>query len=152
MKRCLIGAALALAVTLSLPARAFAAPATQNVTIYIFGDFSKIAVGPDGKTHDTVVPSGFVVKADVPVTVTVINNDSITAPGLKLDALIKSGREEGDKVIPVTTTFTFTPHKRGSYRWHCRIPCDSTYGYWAMGMGYGGPGKEGFMSGQIVVI
>lgn len=127
----------------------------QQITLYVFRGAQKI-LGPDGKGHDAFVPASIVVHLDRPVTVTVINYDehghSVTAPGLGLDAIIKPGHEVGEKVTPVRTTFTFTPNKLGTFRWYCKIPCDAGGKYWAMGQGYGGPGKEGFMAGHIVVI
>jgi plastocyanin len=137
----------------SLASRASA----QQLTLYVFSGKFKIK-GPDGRAHDTIVPSNFVVKAGVPVKVTVINYDeaqhSITAPGLKLDLLIQGGKENKATgvVTPVTSTFTFTASKKGVYRWYCKIPCDHKANLWAMGPGFGGPGKEGFMAGYIVVI
>jgi len=165
LSRVLIGALAGIAFALTtavLPASQGtigAAPANaaagQSMTIYIFGGSQKI-MGPDGKPHDTVVPANFVVKAGTPVTVTVINYDegphSITAPDLKLDATIKGGHEVGTKVEPVSTTFTFTPTKKGNFRWYCKLPCDAKHNYWAMSQGFGGPGQEGYMAGEIVVL
>jgi plastocyanin len=155
----LLFAALGVAlVGTSLAAGSLASHAsTQQLTLYVFSGKFKIK-GPDGKAHDTIVPSNFVVKAGVRVKVTVINYDeaqhSITAPGLKLDLLIKGGKENKATgvVTPVTSTFTFTANKKGVYRWYCKIPCDHKANLWAMGPGFGGPGKEGFMAGYIVVI
>jgi plastocyanin len=132
-----------------------AAADSQALTIYVFGGSEGI-MGPDGKPHDTVVPSSFVVKAGQPVSVTVINYDesphSITSSALGIDLQVKPGKEVGKTVQPVTSTFTFTAQKPGVYRWYCVIPCDKGHGMWAMGDGYGGPGKEGFMAGNIVVV
>jgi heme/copper-type cytochrome/quinol oxidase subunit 2 len=162
--RLLISAAAALALLLAVGAtvslqRAGAASSTsgkQQLTVYIFRGVTHIK-GPDGKSHDTMVPSNFVVKAGVPVQVKVINNDeashSITAPTLGLDQIIKPGNQTGPKTVsPVTTTFTFTAKKKGVYRWYCKVPCDHKANLWAMGPGYSGPSKEGFMAGFIVVI
>jgi hypothetical protein len=54
-------------------------------------------------------------------------------------------------VRPFVIVFV-TPAKKGIYRWFCSLPCDMPQGMWAMGRGYGGPSKEGFMAGNIVVI
>jgi plastocyanin len=160
---------------IAAPARAttlHAAP--QQVLMYVFRGHinGKPGVpGPDRKGHDTFVPSTFAVKVGVPVKVTVINYDegahSLVAPDLGLSVTIKPGKEPkgqsakdketakdeiGEGVQPVTTTFTFTPTKAGVYRWYCSLPCDAGQGYWAMGMGYSGPGKEGSMAGFIVVL
>jgi heme/copper-type cytochrome/quinol oxidase subunit 2 len=136
-------------------AQAPAAADSQSLIIYVFGGKEGIK-GPDGNPHDTVVPSSFVIKAGQPVNVTVINYDesphSITSSELGINLMIKPGKEVGDTVQPVTTTFTFTAQKPGVYRWSCVIPCDKGHGMWAMGEGYGGPGKEGFMAGNIVVV
>jgi heme/copper-type cytochrome/quinol oxidase subunit 2 len=138
------------------PAAKQQAGTVQHLTLYIFRGVQHIK-GPDGKSHDTVVPSNFVVKAGVPVQVKVINNDeaghSITAPTLGFDKLIKPGKETApEKVTSVTTTFTFTAKKKGVFRWYCKIPCDHKAGLWAMTPGYSGPSKEGFMAGFIVVV
>lgn len=133
-----------------------AAPA-QQLTLYVFRGVEHI-MGPDGKSHDTIVPATFVVKAGIPVKLTVINydesNHSITAPGLNLNLVIKPGKKVGNTktISPVSTTLTFTATKTGVFRWHCNYPCDKGANLWAMGQGYGGPGKEGFMAGYIVVI
>ncbi len=79
-------------------------------------------MGPHGKSHDTIVPSDFVVKAGVPVKLTMINHDeaahSNTAPGFGVDLEIKGGKENKatGNVTPVTTTFTFTAKKTGVFR------------------------------------
>jgi plastocyanin len=127
----------------------------QKVTMYVFRGKEKI-MGPDGKSHDAIVPSDIVTKAGEPVTVTVVDYDesphSITCPELGLDQTIKAGKQVGQEVQPVSTTFTFTANKPGVYRWHCKYPCDMGAKMWAMGAGYGGPDKEGFMSGRIIVL
>jgi hypothetical protein len=133
-----------------------AAADSNNVTVYVFSGGEKI-MGPDGKPHDTVVPSSFVFKAGEPVTITAINYDesphSLTSSDLKLNFTIKAGVVGKDgKIEPTTSTITFTPADKGVYRWYCVYPCDKGHGMWAMGQGYGGPGKEGFMAGYIVVI
>jgi plastocyanin len=150
-------AALAFLVVsmVSMPATASAADSTQ-ITIYVFSGGEKI-MGPDGKPHDTVVPSNFVVKAGQPVTITAYNYDesphSITSADLKLNFTIKPGVVGKDgKIEPTTSTITFTPADKGVYRWYCVFPCDKGHGMWAMGQGYSGPGKEGFMAGFIIVV
>jgi plastocyanin len=148
--------AVGAAVSLQSAGAASSASGQQQLTMYIFRGVTHIK-GPDGKSHDTVVPSNFVVKAGTTVQVKVINNDeashSITAPALGLDQTIKPGKETGpEQVTPVTSTFTFTAKKKGVYRWYCKVPCDHKANLWAMGPGYSGPSKEGFMAGFIVVI
>jgi plastocyanin len=135
------------------PARAFAAG--QEVTLYVFRGVQGIK-GPDGKGHDAFVPSSFVVKAGAPVHLTIINYDegahTITSKELGLNIIIKGGKEVGNTVEPVTTTASFTPSKRGTYRWYCALACDAGGGGWAMEQGYAGPSKEGYMAGFIVVL
>jgi len=140
---------------LSMPATSTAADSTQ-ITIYVFSGAEKI-MGPDGKPHDTVVPSNFVVKAGQPVTITAYNYDesphSITSADLKLNFTITPGTYNKDgTVTPSISTITFTPTAKGVYRWNCVYPCDKGHGMWAMGQGYSGPGKEGFMAGFIIVV
>jgi plastocyanin len=168
----LVGMAGVGVVTAGSMHQAVAAQAPQHVFLYVFRGHingERGVPGPDGKGHDVFVPSTFAVKAGVPVVVTVVNYDegahSIVAAGLGLNVVIKPGIEPkeaagkestaediGEGVQPVTTTFTFTPAHKGVYRWYCGVPCDAGQNYWAMGQGYGGPGKEGFMAGYIVVL
>lgn len=123
--------------------------------MYIFRGKEKV-MGPDGKSHDAIVPSDIVTKANAPVTVTGINYDesehSMTCPELKLDQVFKAGKQVGENVEPVSTTFTLTFSTPGVYRWYCRFPCDMGAKMWAMTAGYGGPDKEGFMAGRIIVL
>ena len=138
-----------------MPAASSAADSNQ-ITVYVFSGGEKI-MGPDGKPHDTIVPANFVVKAGEPVSITAYNYDesphSITAGDLNLNFTIKPGVVGKDgKITPSTSTITFTPAAKGVYRWTCVYPCDKGHGMWAMGQGYSGPGKEGFMAGFIVVI
>lgn len=127
----------------------------QQVTLYVFRGEMGIK-GPDGKGHDAFVPSSFVVKAGVPVKLTVINYDegshTITAPDLGLNLVVKPGHVQGSEVQPVATTFTFTLNQKGVYRWYCAVACDAGGGGWAMTSSYDGPDQDGFMAGHIVVI
>lgn len=112
--------------------------------------------GPDGKPHDIMVPTNFVIKAGVPVTFTVTNYDegphTITAPDMGINLQVKPGNEVSKgKVLPIKTTFNFTASKPGIYRWYCALPCDEGHGAWDMTSGYSGPDKEGFMAGFFVV-
>ncbi len=132
------------------------AQGSEHLSIYVFESHQNIK-GADGNPHDAVVPANLVLKVGVPVTLTVTNYDNsphtITASGLHLDVIIQPGVERADKsVSPVVTTVTFTPTRKGNYRWYCKLPCDARHGYWAMGPGYGGPAKEGSMAGEFVVI
>lgn len=124
----------------------------QEVTLYVLPGALK---GPDGKGHDSFVPSSFVVKAGSPVQLTVISYDdgehSITAPELQLNITIQGGKKVGSQVQPATTTASFTAAKAGAYRWFCALQCDGP-SHWAMDQGYAGPSKEGYMAGFIVVM
>jgi len=149
------GSTLALgAVAKGLTSVASAA-AGQQLTATMYG--SKLGIkGPDGKPHDIMIPTNFVIKAGVPVTLTVVNYDegphSITASDLDLNLIMKGGIEQKDgTVTPVTTTFNFTAEKTGVFRWYCALPCDEKHGAWDMTPSFDGPGQDGFMAGYIVV-
>lgn len=132
-----------------------ASAAQQEITVYVFRGAQGIQ-GPDGKGHDAFVPSSFAVKAGAPVHLTVINYDegahTITSDALGLNILIKPGKEVGKTVQPVTTEASFTPSKKGTFRWYCATDCDGGGGGWAMKQGYAGKAKEGYMAGFIVVL
>jgi heme/copper-type cytochrome/quinol oxidase subunit 2 len=135
-----------------------AQPKVNHLTIYVMADDMGL-VGPDGQHHDSIIPSSFVLKAGEKVELTIINYDdmmhSITAPGLNLNVMIKPGKDVAgsDQVTPVTTSYTFTPAKKGQFRWHCIIPCDKGNGKgWAMKSGFDGHDEDGFMAGYIEVI
>ena len=129
--------------------------ADEQLTIYVFRGVQGVK-GPDGKGHDAVVPPSFVVKAGVPTHLQIINYDegahTITCADLSVNIQIAGGKEVGGTVTPVTTTATITASKRGTYRWYCALACDAGAKGWAMEQGYGGPSKEGFMAGYIVVL
>lgn len=152
------------ALTLMVLAPAFAAgtPQPVTVTMYAFPNHLPSGApskpGPDGNTHDMLVPSDMVVQPGQQVTVKVINYDdmphSITAPELGLNVIVKGGTaaKEGDPVTPTTTTFTFTaPTKSGLYRWFCALPCDDEAGGWDMAKSFDGQDQDGFMAGYIIV-
>ena len=160
-RRQLLGTAAGVLVGTAFGAAAKASAASrtgsvQEVTTYVFSGDMKLIKGPDGRYHDTFVPASFVVKAGAPVRVTIINHDdmrhSITSPALGVDLVAEPGKDVGDEVAPRATVHTFTPSKKGVYRWYCRFACDGGAGGWAMKPGYGGPSKIGFMTGYIVVI
>jgi plastocyanin len=127
--------------------------------------------GPDGRTHDSFVPSGFVVKAGLPVHLTLVNHDD-GAHTMTLDSsnagfgpfMVKPWDAVGQNVKPVNSTFDFTPTKKGAFRWHCEVFCDDAANHWAMGHaiapmanhgGALGPSSQkaevGFMAGYILV-
>jgi hypothetical protein len=58
-----------------------------------------------------------------------------------------------DQVTLTTTTYTFTPTKKGQFRWHCIFPCDSGSGKGTpMKTSFDGQDADGFMAGYIEVI
>ena len=146
--------------------QAAASPAVQIVQMYVLRGHnmpSMSLMGPDGKAHDAILPTTFAVKRGMPVRLVITSYDvmphTITASGLGLNVMIKAGKATGhmgmgemEMVAPATTTVTFTPTKVGVFRWFCTMPCDNDAKYWAMGQGFGGPGKEGFMAGFIAVM
>jgi len=109
-------------------------------------------LGPDGKGHDTYVPSHLTVKAGTPVTITVQNYDegphSFTITSLGINETITP---HTSATQPSATTFTVTFPKAGTYRWYCVIPCDAKHGYWAMTTDRSGhgPDQDGFMAGYV---
>lgn len=141
----------------ALEAAARSVPGAQHFTVYVLPGGNGLGfAGPDGRHHDTIVPSSFVLHKGVPVTLTVINLDdmrhSITAPGLGINVVIKTGVDRRDgTVAPSTTIFTFTPGKAGEFRWFCVFPCDMPT-HWAMSPTYDGAGRDGFMAGVIRVL
>jgi plastocyanin len=148
-------AASAAVVALGALAPKIASASGQQLEATMYG--SKLGIkAPDGKPHDILIPTNFVIKAGVPVTLTVVNYDegphSITAPDIDLNLIMKGGKEQKDgSVIPVTTTFNFTVNKKGVFRWYCALPCDEKHGSWDMTPSSAGPGQDGFMAGYIVV-
>ena len=155
-------AAGALAMTAAPAAYAAStAPATPQVqtrTLYVLADEQGLT-GPDGKHHDSFVPSSFVVKAGEPVKLIVINYDDMmhtfTDPALGLNVMVRAGTHQSgsEAVTPSTTTATFTPMKTGQFRWNCNIPCDKGDGHgWAMTNGKDGRDRDGYMAGYVVVM
>ena len=134
------------------------APATElaktpvAISMTVLTDESGGLKGPDGERHDTMIPANLVLHKGVPVTISVANYDdmphTITAPGLKLNVVIKPGKEVDGKMVPTTTTFSFTPSAAGEFRWHCITPCDP----WTMVKTFDGPDRDGFMAGYFVVL
>jgi plastocyanin len=116
----------------------------QNLHFTIIGSDDATQVGPDGKKHDTYLPSSANVKVDKPIQVTVENKDdvphSFTIKELNIDQVVNGNK---------TMTFTLTISNPGKYRFYCRIPCDADAGGWAMEPDTAGPSKDGFMAGYI---
>ena len=132
-----------------------AAESGQQLTATMYG--SKLGIkGSDGQPHDILIPTNFVVKAGVPVTLTIVNYDegphNIMQSDLGLNLVMKGGHEQPDKSVkPVTTTLHFTATKKGVFRWYCTMPCDAKHGSWDMTASANGPDQDGFMAGYIVV-
>ncbi|MBS1679441.1 MAG: cupredoxin domain-containing protein [Actinobacteria bacterium] len=128
--------------TAAAPKAATAAPAeTEKVSLVIKTDEEHGKLGPEGTWHDAYLPADFTVHPGATVEVTVRNYDeashTFTSAGLGTNQMIAGG----SATKPATTTFTFTaPTKKGSYGWHCVMPCDP----WAMT-------HSGFMKGSVQV-
>jgi plastocyanin len=135
---------------------AYAAGPVEHITVYVLrGEMAP--KGPDGHGHDMIAPANFVVKAGTKVDLKIINYDegphTITSAKMGLNLMIKPGDEISDNNIkPVVTEYTFTPTKKGVFRWHCTVPCDKGGKFWAMSKGYDGPDQDGYMAGYFVVI
>ncbi len=153
------GAALA-AGRASSPARARSAGA-RVITLQVLPGSGGGPSGPDGKHHDAFMPSNIEVPVDQIVTVRIVNHDmmehSIYQPRLGLDIVARPAAMKPDgRMVPVTTTATFSVRSKGRYRWYCTKPCDDDASGWAMAPGGRGsrdaglPGKDGFMAGEIV--
>jgi len=122
------------------------------ITMTVLTDETGGLVGSDGKAHDTMIPSNLVLHKGVPVTIRVVNYDdmihTITAPGLRLNLIVKPAKKVNGKIVPTTSTVTFTPSKAGNFRWHCMGPCDP----WTMKASFDGKDRDGFMAGHFVVM
>jgi plastocyanin len=153
----LFAAATALAATAALAsAPASAAASAEHITVYVLRG-AMGPKGPDGLGHDMFVPADFPLKVGTPVDLTIVNYDegphSITSKQMGLNIMVKPGHEQADgSVTPVTTEYSFTPTKKGVFRWHCAIPCDKGGKFWAMSKGYDGPDQDGYMAGYFVVM
>jgi uncharacterized cupredoxin-like copper-binding protein len=128
---------------------------TQTYTLEVLN--GKLAgtngiTAPDGKGHDTFVPSHMTVKAGVPVTMTVYNYDegphTFTISSLGVNETIPAHVSDTQ---PSVVTFTVTFPKAGTYRFFCAMPCDAGHGGWAMTTDRLGKGMDqsGFMAGYV---
>lgn len=110
-------------------------------------------LGPDGRGHDSYVPSQMTVLAGKSVSYTVINYDegphTFTIPELNINQQIP-GRK--DDTTPSVTTFNLTFPKTGTFRFYCALPCDGGQGGWAMTQGAKGPDQENAMAGYVSVV
>lgn len=112
------------------------------------------SLGPDGKTHDTIMPSNFTVYVGQTVELTFINYDegphTFTSQGLGVNFQYPGAKSDG---VPSVTHFQFTATKAGVFRWYCALPCDGGQGGWAMTTGSDAqPGQLGFMGGYVTVL
>ncbi|MDE3075103.1 MAG: cupredoxin domain-containing protein [Chloroflexota bacterium] len=128
------------------------AASAANLAIKIFGsDNKEAAVGPDGKRHDSYVPSNLSLKAGVPVTIQLQNMDemmhSFTVPELGINQMVPGGKDDA----PGVGTLTFTPTKTGTFHFLCTVPCDEHNNGWAMTPSDHGPAQDGFMAGHLTV-
>ncbi len=154
----LLAAVSTFAIGVAPQANAATATATASVkaptliTMTVLTDETGGLKGSDGKFHDTMIPSNLVLHAGVPVTIRVVNYDdmmhTVTAPGLKLNLIVKPARKVNGKLVPTVSTVTFTPTTAGHFRWHCLGPCDP----WTMKASFDGPDRDGFMAGTFVVM
>jgi hypothetical protein len=117
MKRTMVfvtGVALIAAVAASADASAGSParlPHTQHLRLMIVGQGSDARAVP--AMGNIAVAAG--VRVEVTVTSYSREYHTFTVPGLDVSALIPPARGHA----PRTTTFTFTPSKRGSFAWHC---------------------------------
>ncbi len=159
----LAGVSLITALTGKAPA-AFALPAAgpspadtspdPQFTVFIIPDGLQ---GPDGKMHDAVVPSNFVVAVGVPTTLKFVNYDSgkhsVTVDELGLDFEIAAGtRDAARNRVPTITMVPITVPQKGNYRWDCDLTCDGGGDHWAMSAGFAGDSQDGYMAGYIVAL
>lgn len=126
---------------------------TAALTIVVEGHEGG-SLGPDGKTHDTVMPSNFTVQLGQTVELTFINYDEGPHTFTSLDLGVNSQYPGALGVgKPSVTHFQFVASKAGVFRWYCTLPCDMGQGGWAMTTGTDGqPGQLGFMGGYVTVV
>ena len=82
-----------------LPTPAFAVPTRavqpEEIAIFVLPARADLP-GPDGRRHDSFVPSSFVLKKGVPTELRIVNYDdgphTMYAPALNLDVLVMPGK------------------------------------------------------------
>lgn len=115
---------------------------TQHVSLVINAGYK---LGPDGKLHDAFTPGDFTIGSSSPVELTIYNFDdgthTLTAPDLGVNMQISGSKQKG---APSVTTYTFTPNKKGTFKWICADRCDGQNGQWAMV-------QDNYMIGSITV-
>jgi plastocyanin len=102
-------------------------------------------LGTDGKLHDAYTPTDITVNAGSQVQLSVYNFDdgthTLTANDIGVNMQVKGATTKG---TPTVTTYTFTPTKKGTFKWVCMDQCDG-------GMTSYGMTHDGFMNGHIIV-
>lgn len=115
---------------------------TQHVSLVINAGYK---LGPDGKLHDAFTPGDFTINAGSPVEITIYNFDdgthTLTANDLGVNMQENGSKQKGD---PSITKYTFTPSKKGTFKWYCADRCDGQNGQWAMA-------QDNYMMGSITV-
>jgi heme/copper-type cytochrome/quinol oxidase subunit 2 len=103
-------------------------------------------LGSDGKLHDAYTPGNMTVSSESPVELTVYNFDdgthTFTSTDLGVDIAVTGSPQKG--ATPSITKGTFTPKKKGTFKWLCKDPCDGQNGQWAMT-------HNNYMTGNITV-
>ncbi len=131
-----------------------ATKAKQTITITVLPGKKTGIKGPDGLHHDMIVPSNFVLYKGQRTTLVIYNYDegphTITCGALGLNIIIKPAVKAGK--IPSRTVCIFTPRKKGTFRWHCVMPCDGGGHHWAMSQSKQGLCQNGYMAGYFIVL
>ncbi|MCM2534021.1 cupredoxin domain-containing protein [Neobacillus pocheonensis] len=108
-------------------------PSTNKVQYVSMVINAGYKLGSDGKLHDAFTPGDIAVKAGQPVEVTIYNFDdgthTLTSNDLGANIQISGSKQKGN---PSVTTSTFTPSKKGTFKWMCADKCDGQNGQWAM--------------------
>lgn len=112
-------------------------------------------IGPDGRGHDSFVPSEFTAKVGQTYTIRVYNYDE-GAHSFSIDSLgiNKTIAPHVSDTQPSVTTFTVKFTNTGLVRFYCKLPCDAGQGGWAMNKDRFGHGhsQDGYMAGYVNVI
>jgi hypothetical protein len=95
--------------------------AVMPSTVYLTAS-PDVKPGPDGKLHDALSVTNFVVRAGQPVKLVINNTDSsphsINSPAAGVNIVVRPG----------VHTYTLLVHRTGKFLWFCAYPCDP----WAM--------------------
>jgi plastocyanin len=120
-------------------------PSTNTVQYVSMVINAGYKLGSDGKLHDAYTPGDITVNSGNQVQLTVYNFDdgthTLTALDLGVNMAVKGSTQKGN---PSVNTYTFTPTKKGSFKWMCANPCDGQNGQWAMT-------HDNYMNGHINV-